>query len=196
VDLRTAFAGLAFGLSLIVVIGPQNLHVLRQGLRRAHVPLVVALCAGSDLVLMAVGVAGGAAVPAGRPLTALRVGGAVFLLGYAATAARRAARPGTAPAVGTVASSAHGSAVATLSLTWLNPGVYLDTLVLLGSVANTHPGRQWWFATGAGLASVLWFAGLGFGARLLSGLFTHRRSWQALDVFVALVMTVTGLRLL
>jgi L-lysine exporter family protein LysE/ArgO len=191
---HTALAGLLFGLSLIVVVGPQNLHVLRQGLRREHVPLVVALCSGSDLVLIAAGVAGGAAMPAGRLLSSVRIGGALFLLGYAAAAARRAARP--TPRPDATGASAHGTAAATLSLTWLNPGVYLDTLVLLGSVANAHPGRQWWFAAGAGLGSVLWFCALGFGARLLAGAFAHRRAWQLLDVFVAVVMTVTGLRLL
>lgn len=194
--LAAAAAGLLFSMSLIVAIGPQNTYVLRVGLQRHRVLTVVTLCALSDAVLIAVGVAGAGSAMDGRPwvLRAVRIGGALFLLGYGARAARRvlypvAAEPGSAAALTSVVGTA-------LAFTWLNPGVYLDTLVLLGSVANTRPGHQWWFGGGAALASSLWFAGLGYGSRLLTPLFTRRRAWQALDAFVAVVMVLTGLRVL
>jgi L-lysine exporter family protein LysE/ArgO len=195
----TGIAGLLFGLSLIVAIGPQNLHVLRHGLLRRHVLLVVALCSVSELVLTVAGVAAGGAVLGDRRwlLTAVRFGAAAFLLGCAVAAARRAARPGAVTTAGRLpASSRRATVAATLTFTWLNPGVYLDTLVVLGSVANARTGGRWWFAAGAGAAGVVWFLLLGFGARLLSGVFAHRRSWQVLDVLVALVLTTTGMRLL
>ncbi|HEX3610800.1 MAG TPA: LysE family transporter [Sporichthyaceae bacterium] len=195
----TGIAGLVFGLSLIVAIGPQNLHVLRQGLLRRHVLLVVSLCSVSELVLTVAGVAAGGAVLGDRRwlLTAVRLGAAAFLLGCAVAAARRAARPAAVSTAGCLpASSRRAIVAATLTFTWLNPGVYLDTLVVLGSVANAQTGGRWWFAAGAGAGGVVWFLLLGFGARLLAGVFAHHRSWQALDVLVALVLTTTGMRLL
>lgn len=201
--LATSVAGLLFGLSLIVSVGAQNLYVLKQGLTRAHVPTVVAVCGVSDIALIVVGVAGAGAVLAGHHslLEAVRVVGALFLFAYAALAARRAvsAAPSTRdpgrPGTGHPASRA-AVLVACLAFTWLNPAVYLDTVVLVGSVANSAPGRQWWFAAGAALGSVAWFAGLGFGARVLAPVFAHPVAWRWLDGFTAVAMTAIGLRVL
>jgi L-lysine exporter family protein LysE/ArgO len=191
-------AGLQFGLSLIVAIGAQNTYVIRQGIARAHVPTVVVICAVSDVILIAAGVAGLGAVVGHHHglLLTVRVVGAAFLFGYAALAARRALRPGRRTAGGPAAASSWPAVVATcLAFTWLNPAVYLDTVVLLGSVAATGPD-PWWFGGGAALGSIAWFAGLGFGARLLAPVFRRPGAWQALDVFVAVVMAVTAARVL
>jgi L-lysine exporter family protein LysE/ArgO len=191
-------AGLQFGLSLIVAIGAQNTYVIRQGIARTHVPTVVVICAVSDVILIAAGVAGLGAVVGHHHglLLTVRLVGAAFLFGYAALAARRALRPGRKAADGPATASSWPAVVATcLAFTWLNPAVYLDTVVLLGSVAATGPD-PWWFGGGAALASIAWFAGLGFGARLLAPVFRQPRAWRALDVFVAVVMTVTAARVL
>ena len=193
-----AIAGLLFGLSLIVAIGAQNTYVIRQGIARAHVPTVVTICAVSDVILIAAGVAGlGAVVGHARGLLLIvRLLGAAFLLGYAALAARRALWPGNRIDGDAAATSSWPAVAATcLAFTWLNPAVYLDTVVLLGSVAATRPD-PWWFGGGAAVASIAWFAGLGFGARLVAPVFRQRRAWRALDVFVAVVMTVTAARVL
>jgi L-lysine exporter family protein LysE/ArgO len=192
-------AGLSFGLSLIIAIGPQNVYVLRQGVLRRHVPTVVAICAVSDVVLIAAGVAGASAVVASGHwlLSGARAVGAMFLFGYGALAARRAWRPTAAPVGGeTNGSSWARVAGACLAFTWLNPIVYLDTVVLLGSIANTRPGYQWWFGGGAAVASIMWFTGLGFGARLLARALKRPWAWQIMDGFVAVVMASTGLRVL
>jgi L-lysine exporter family protein LysE/ArgO len=189
--LLAALSGLGFGLSLIVAIGAQNAFVLRQGLRREHVLAVVAICALADAVLIVLGIAGIGAVLDSAPwlLVAIRWGGILFLLAYAVLAARRALRPGTLEGDPAGASTSLRTAVATcLALTLLNPHVYLDTVVLLGSVANTHGGERWWFGAGAALGSVLWFTALGFGARALRPLFRSRTAWRVLDAGVAVVM--------
>jgi L-lysine exporter family protein LysE/ArgO len=197
--LLAAVAGLGLGLSLIVAIGAQNAFVLRQGLRLEHVTAVVVVCAVSDAVLIVAGVAGNSWLSTRVPdaITVIRLGGAAFLLGYAALAARRALRPASI-AVDT-SGTRHGllaSVVACLALTWLNPHVYLDTVLLLGSVADSHGARRWWFAVGAAVGSVLWFTALGYGARLLRPLFARPAAWRVLDAAIAVVMAVLGLGLL
>jgi L-lysine exporter family protein LysE/ArgO len=193
-----ALAGLLFGLSLIVAIGAQNTYVLRHGLARQHLGAVVAICTLSDAVLIAAGIAGAGAALHGRPwlVQSVRIAGAAFLFGYAAFAARRSLHPAPMAASSQVYAGLPAVVAACLAFTWLNPAVYLDTLVLLGSVANTHRGGQWWFGAGAAVASALWFAGLGFGARLLVPLFKNPLAWRILDSFVALVMLATGVRIL
>jgi L-lysine exporter family protein LysE/ArgO len=171
--------------------------VLRQGLRGEHVALIVAICAASDAVLITLGVAGAGALLRGAPeiVDFIRIGGAAFLIGYAALAARRAWRPGalqTAPGGATCRRAVVAQA---LALTWLNPHVYLDTVVLLGTVAATHGDGRWWFGTGAACGSVIWFAGLGSGARLLRRPFARPAAWRALDGAVAVVMGAIGLSL-
>jgi L-lysine exporter family protein LysE/ArgO len=196
-DLVPILSGLAFGLSLIVAIGAQNAFVLRQGLRGEHVAMVVAICAVSDALLIALGVAGAGAVLRGAPglVDAVRIGGAAFLLTYAVLAARRAWRPGALQAASGAASGRGAVVAAALALTWLNPHVYLDTVILLGSVAAAHGDARWWFGLGAACGSVLWFTGLGFGARLLRRPFAKPAAWRALDGGVALVMGAIGVSL-
>ncbi len=196
----SVFAGFGLSLALIVAIGAQNAFVLRQGLRREHVLPVVLTCATTDAILMAAGIAGLGAVLTATPaiLTAVRWGGAAFLLGYAVVAARRAWRPpGSLAPEDAPAPAGPWPVVATcLALTWLNPHVYLDTVVLLGSVAGTHGDLRWWFGAGAAAGSVLWFAGLGFGARLLRPLFARPGAWRVLDAAIALVMVAVAAGLL
>ena len=196
--LLTVLAGLGLGLSLIVAIGAQNAFVLRQGLLRQHVGPVVIVCAASDVVLIAAGVGGAGAVLDGRPglLQAVRWAGAAFLVGYGLIAARRAARPAAIATQGALAPVTLAATVSTaLALTWLNPHVYLDTVVLLGSIAQTHPGRQWWFALGAALGSVAWFTALGHGARLLQPVFAKPHAWRVLDAGIAVVMLAIAVSL-
>jgi L-lysine exporter family protein LysE/ArgO len=194
-DLVAALSGLGFGLSLIIAIGAQNAFVLRQGIRGEHVGVVVAICAISDALLIAAGIGGAGALLQGELVEAVRWAGAAFLLGYAVIAARRAWRPGTLQASTGEASGLRAVVAATLALTWLNPHVYLDTVVLLGSVAATHGDASWWFGLGAVTGSVLWFCGLGFGARLLRKPFARPVAWRALDGAVALIMGAIGVSL-
>lgn len=196
--ITTAATGLAAGLTLIIAIGSQNAFVLRQGLHRSHVVLVVTVCALSDLVLIALGVAGlGAAIErAPGLLEVVRWAGAAFLVGYASLAARRALRGETLHTEGGRTGSWGAALLTCLALTWLNPHVYLDTVLLLGSLASTHgtPGK-WWFAAGAGLGSIVWFTALGVGARYLAPLFARRWAWRILDGGIAVVMLALALML-
>ena len=193
--LAAAFSGLGLGLSLIVVIGAQNAFVLRQGLSGQHVRLVVTLCTLSDVLLIAAGVLGAGAVLTRLPglLTGVRIAGGAFLLGYGILAARRAWRPSALLAEESRPRTGFAATAATcLALTWLNPHVYLDTVVLLGAIANTHHGQRWPFAAGAALASTVWFAGLGYGARLLRPVFARPAAWRILDAIIAVVMLALG----
>jgi L-lysine exporter family protein LysE/ArgO len=194
-----ALAGLGFGLSLIVAIGAQNAFVLRQGLRREHVLPIVVVCAASDVVLITVGVAGFGALLQAVPwlLVAVRIAGAAFLLVYGGLAARRAIRPGSLNATTEGKATTVWTVVATcLALTWLNPHVYLDTVILLGSVAATHGAERWWFGAGAAVGSILWFSLLGFGARLLRPIFARPMAWRVLDALVAAIMIALAVGLL
>jgi L-lysine exporter family protein LysE/ArgO len=186
----SAATGLLTGLSLIVVIGAQNAFVLRQGLARRHVLPVVAICAVSDLVLIVGGVAGIGTIveQAGWLLDAVRWFGVVFLTAYGVRSLVEAGRGRTLATGGAERHGRRNAVLAATALTWLNPHVYLDTVLLLGSIANTHGDERWWFAVGAGVASIGWFSGLGFGARLLSPLLARPRAWQVLDVLIGLVM--------
>ncbi|SOE04034.1 LysE/ArgO family amino acid transporter [Blastococcus haudaquaticus] len=197
--LLAALAGMGMGLSLIVAIGAQNAFVLRQGLRLEHVTGVVAVCAVSDAVLILAGVAGNSWLSARLPdaITVIRVGGAVFLLGYAVVAGRRALRPAWfAVDAGGTRNGLLATIATCLALTWLNPHVYLDTVLLLGSVADSRGAGRWWFAGGAAVGSVLWFSALGYGARLLRPLFARPAAWRVLDVVIAVVMAALGVGLL
>lgn len=199
-SLLAVAAGLGAGLSLIVAIGAQNAFVLRQGLRREHILPVVLICIASDVVLIAAGVAGIGALTRTAPwvLQAVRWAGAAFLLTYALIAARRALRPGALQAAGSGAAGSPAAVVGTcLAITWLNPHVYLDTVLLLGSLAAPHgPEGRWLFALGAALGSTLWFSLLGFGARFLAPVFARPRSWRILDGGIAVLMAVLAAGLL
>ncbi|EKE43952.1 L-lysine exporter, putative [Oceaniovalibus guishaninsula JLT2003] len=193
----TAFLpGFALGLSLILAIGAQNAFVLRQGLRRAHVLPVSLTCAASDAVLIAAGVAGfGWLVEAAPWLApAMTWGGAAFLAVYGALALRAAWTGGGALKAGEAAGGLRAALATCLALTWLNPHVYLDTVVLLGSVAATYPAR-WAFGAGAVAASFVWFFTLGYGARALAPLFARPTAWRVLDGIVGLTMWALAIRL-
>ena len=196
--LVAAASGLALGLGLIVAIGAQNAFVLRQGLRLEHVAAVVAVCALSDLALIVAGVAGAGSVLTRLPwlVPVVCFAGAAFLLGYGLLAARRALRPAALLSESTGARVGPAATVGTcLALTWLNPHVYLDTVVLLGSTASTYGEHRWEFAAGAGIGSILWFAGLGFGARLLRPVFARPAAWKVLDGVIAAVMLLLAVSL-
>lgn len=190
-------AGFGTGLSLIVAIGAQNAFVLRQGIRRDAVLVVVAICALSDAALIALGVGGVGSVVRAWPaaLTVVGLVGGAFLICYGLLAARRAMRPAAMTVTGTSTGSPRRAVLSCLTMTWLNPHVYLDTVLLLGTVAATYGTLRWTFGLGAALASVCWFAALGFGARLLSGFFTRPSSWRLLDGLVAATMVTLGVTL-
>ena len=189
--------GFATSLSLIVAIGAQNAFVLRQGIRNEHVLPVVILCAVSDLVLIMAGVAGVGALVSAHPqlLTAARYGGAVFLVGYGLLAARRALRPTTLTPSDAGPASLKSVLLTCLALTFLNPHVYLDTVVLLGTLASQQGDARWRFGAGAAAASLVWFFGLGLGARRLAGLFAKPSTWRVLDGVIALTMIGLGVSL-
>lgn len=240
-NLASLLAGLGLGISLIAAIGAQNAFLLRQGAKREHLALVLAICIASDVALIAAGVAGiGAALDHAPWLTELlRWGGAAFLIAYGLMAAWRALRPGPGRALdaadrpaaaarsvppapptstasadprdpGAVAtalatavappaarrrSSATAVALTTLALTWLNPHVYLDSVVLLGTAAAAHGDDRWSFAVGAVAASVVWFIAVGLGARALGPLLRTPTAWRVLDAGVAAIMLALGVGL-
>ncbi|MBY4014698.1 amino acid transporter [Rhodococcus fascians] len=197
---QSTLTGLGVGLSLIVAIGAQNAFVLRKGLQRTHVFPVVAVCALSDAVLIVAGVAGIGVLVDRFPL-ALRVVtvlGALFLFVYGVMALNRARTPAAMTTDGGGGGGSLIAAVATcLALTWLNPHVYLDTVVFLGSIGNRQPGElRWWFALGAVLGSVLWFTALGYGSRVLSPLFARPTAWRVLDLGIGIMMLTLAALLL
>jgi L-lysine exporter family protein LysE/ArgO len=192
--------GLSLGISLIVAIGAQNAFVLRQGLARSHVRLVVAVCVLLDAILMTVGVSGVASALGRTPwaLDGVAIGGAGFLAGYGLAAAQRA-RAGTSAFVLASAGprSAPQALAQTLAVSLLNPHVYLDTVLLVGSVGAQQPSAlRMAFLAGSCSASLGWFASLGFGARMLAPLFARPHAWRVLDVLVALVMWSVAVTLL
>ena len=195
--LTSALAGFVASLVLIVAIGAQNAFVLRQGLRREHVLPVVVTCALSDLGLITAGIAGLGAVVTTRPVavTVVRWAGAAFLLGYAALAAKRAWRPGVLRPTDTKPATLRATLLTCLALTYLNPHVYLDTVLLLGTVAQQHPHR-WLFGIGAAVASTVWFAALGLGAHRLAPVLSRPAAWRVLDGLIAVVMAVLAVTLL
>lgn len=197
--LSASLAGFATGFSLIVAIGAQNAFVLRQGLLREHVFWICLICAVSDAILVAAGVAGMGTIVSAVPgaLTVLLFAGAAFLIVYGAISLSRVFHPGTLRA----AKNGHrslGEAVLTcLALTWLNPHVYLDTVGLIGAVSTAFSnGARIAFAGGAIAASFAFFFALGYGARLLAPFFARPESWAALDAFIAgLMWTIAAILL-
>lgn len=197
--LLSAFtSGLLLGASLIIAIGAQNAFILRQGLLRQHVFILCLICATSDAALIALGVGGLGTLIARAPalITAVTAGGVIFLATYAVIAFRRAVHPEAMK----VASSAGGSlkaAVATcLAFTFLNPHVYLDTVVLLGSLSARFEGAERIaYGLGACVASFIWFFGLGYGARLLEPVFARPAAWRVLDIIIGLVMSAIAISL-
>lgn len=194
--IESAIAGFSLGLSLIMAIGAQNAFVLRQGLRREHVLPIVLTCAFSDALLIVAGVAGFGALIESIPALgqAMRWGGAAFLIVYGARAFLSAWRGGETLEAGKAAGSLRAALLTCLALTWLNPHVYLDTVVLLGSVSAQYVALP--FGVGAVIASFTFFTALGYGARLLAPVFVRPLSWRVLDVLVGLIMWVIAATLL
>lgn len=193
--LTTALAGLLTGLTLIVAIGAQNAFVLRQGIRREHLLPVVAICIAADATLIALGTGGVGALVSSHPglVRVVTWVGAAYLVGYGLLALRRATRPtgleATAPA-------SRGSVVATtLAITFLNPHVYLDTVLMLGSIANGFEDERWAFAGGAVVGSTVWFTGLALGARALARPLASPRTWRVLDAIIGVTMIGLGVLL-
>ena len=183
--------GFVLSATLIIAIGAQNAFVLRQGLRREHVLAVVAFCALADLLLISAGVAGLAKILGRAPtLTmALTMAGTLFLLWYGLRALRRAWQPRALRAGGGARVSFRVAVAQAAAFTFLNPHVYLDTVLLMGSIGARQPAdSRLWFVGGAALASGAWFTTLGFGARLLAPLFSRPRAWQVLDVLIGATM--------
>ncbi len=194
--LTIAFAGLLTGLTLIVAIGAQNAFVLRQGIRREHVGVVVVVCLAADAALIALGTAGVGALVQAHPgvLRLLTWVGAAYLVGYGVLSLRRATQR---HALVEQAPASRGSVLTTtLALTFLNPHVYLDTVVMLGSIANGYTDGRWAFAGGAMVGSALWFTSLGLGARALAGPLARPRTWRVVDIVIGLTMIALAVRLL
>ena len=197
--LTTALTGFAAGLTLIVAIGSQNAFVLRCGLARHHVGPVVLVCALSDALLISAGVAGIGTIVTRAPvvLDVVRWAGVAFLSAYALLSFRRAWQGGEKlSAAGGPVGSVTAAVSTAVALTWLNPHVYLDTVLLLGSLASGYGADgRWAFAAGAALGSVVWFVGLGYGARLASGLFARPGAWRVLDLLIGIVMLALAVSL-
>jgi len=186
--------GFIASFTLIAAIGAQNAFVLRQGIRREHVLPVVALCTVSDVVLISAGIAGVGALINAHPsaLNIAKFGGALFLVGYGLLAARRAWRPSSLTPSEAAPTRLIEALLTCAALTFLNPHVYLDTVVLLGALANEHRDERWLFGVGAVTASAVWFVGLGLGARQLAGLFARPLTWRILDGLIAVMMIGLG----
>ena len=193
----SALAGFFAAAALIIAIGAQNAFVLRQGLRREHVLPVVLTCAVSDLVLIMAGIGGLGAVVRSRPdaVTAIRWVGVVFLVSYAILAGRRALRPSALNPADRAPATLRATLLACLAFTYLNPHVYLDTVLLLGSIAQQHPHR-WIFGLGAAGASLAWFTALGAGAHRLAPLLARPTAWRFLDALIAVLMLAVAANLI
>ncbi|KWX67854.1 LysE/ArgO family amino acid transporter [Mycobacterium sp. NAZ190054] len=183
-------SGFATAFALIAAIGAQNAFVLRQGIRGEHVLPVVAVCTLSDLLLICAGIAGFGALIAAHPdiVTVTKFAGAAFLIGYGLLAARRAFTPGALTPADAAPARLTAVLATCLAMTFLNPHVYLDTVILLGALANEHQDNKWLFGVGAVTASALWFTGLGFGATRLRHLFASPKTWRLLDGAIAATM--------
>jgi L-lysine exporter family protein LysE/ArgO len=186
--------GLLLCFGLIVAIGAQNAFVLRQGLRREHVVPVVAFCALADATLITAGVLGMAQALGRHPVFAkgMALVGALFLAWYGWQALQRARRASQLQAADGGPGLSLGAAMAQVAaFTLLNPHVYLDTVMLMGSIGAQQPADlRGWFIAGSSIASLGWFTALGFGARWLAPLFARPRAWQVLDALIGLTMWV------
>lgn len=192
--------GMGMSAGLIMAIGSQNAHVLRMGLRKQHVGLTVMICIACEMLLILAGVAGIGGMINSQPvlLTIARWGGAAFLIWYGVRSLRAAASQQSLVAeAGELSLTAGKAALAVLGATLLNPHTYLDTVVLLGAIGGQQPGDgKYWFAVGAILNATIWFAALGFGARLLAPWFAKSMAWRVLDSLVGIVMLMLALNLM
>ncbi|MDQ7745783.1 LysE/ArgO family amino acid transporter [Hydrogenophaga pseudoflava] len=192
--------GLVLCFGLIVAIGAQNAFILRQGLRREHVVPLVLFCAVADAALISAGVLGMAQALGAHPgfAQAMALAGTLFLAWYGWQALQRARHASRLQAADGGPGLSRGAAMAQVAaFTLLNPHVYLDTVMLMGSIGAQQPaGLRGWFIAGASLASLVWFCGLGFGARWLAPLFAKPRAWQVLDGLIGLTMWTLAVLLL
>lgn len=186
----TFLSGLLTGLSLIVAIGAQNAFVLKQGLLRKNVLAIVLICSFSDALLICLGVLGLGSLITAIPILieVIRWLGVAFLIWYGSTSLRRLSKQESLKAADKPITTLKQSVLTTLALTYLNPHVYLDTVIFVGAVSNTFTDHRWVFAIGAMTASFIWFFSLGFGASKASALVSKPRFWKALDIFIAAVM--------
>jgi L-lysine exporter family protein LysE/ArgO len=182
--------GFLTGLSLIIAIGAQNAFVIRQGLTKRHVLLVVSICAISDALLILLGIAGLGALISGLPwlLETIRWFGVAYLIWFGIRSLRSAFSNQALDASGVQSGSAKTVVLSVLGFTFLNPHVYLDTVILLGSIGNQFGDDRWWFGLGAAVASVVWFSSIGFGARAASKFMAKPIFWKVLDLVIAAVM--------
>lgn len=189
--------GFFTGLTLIIAIGAQNAFVLRLGLARNHVAIAVVVCAVSDALLIVLGISGLGALFRSIPtaLVIMKWVGVAYLLWYAVRSFRSAMRPNALIAGEQPLLSRRSVLLMVLGFTFLNPHVYLDTVLLLGSIGNQYEPNQWWFALGASIASVTWFSVLGFGARTAAPLMSRPITWRILDTGIGLVMLAIAIRL-
>lgn len=190
-------SGTLAGWSLIIAVGPQNALVLRQGIRREHLGVVLTICILADIALIAAGTVGIGAIVLLAPwaLEILRWLGVAYLLWYA-WGSLKSAREASGLEADTHQRSLKSIIATTLALTFLNPGVYLDTVVMLGNLANQQgPDGALPFTLGAMFGSLTWFLGIGFGARGLSRYLAKPRVWQVLDILIAVVLVILALRL-
>jgi len=197
--MQAYFSGFALGLSLILAIGAQNAFVLKQGLKKQHVFLVSTLCAVSDAILITLGVTGFGALVHQYPLVepVSRYAGGAFLIGYAAISFYSAYNNNhTLSPAGEAPESALKVALICLGFTWLNPHVYLDTVVLLGSISTQFASQIAAFTSGAVTASFVFFFSLGYGSRMLIPIFQKPGSWKVLEVVVGLLMLALAINLI
>lgn len=189
-SLIAGITGFLTGLGLIIAIGAQNAFVLRQGLRREHVFPIVLFAAVSDALLIVIGIAGLGALIQGYPLAleVIRYAGAAYLTWFGIGAIRRALRPAALTGDGETKGSLRAALLSIAALTYLNPHVYLDTVILLGGVANQFGAERWLFGVGAALGSFVWFFSLGYFAKFLARFVSSPKFWRVLDSFIALVM--------
>jgi L-lysine exporter family protein LysE/ArgO len=196
---EAALAGFALGGGLIVAIGAQNAFVIRQGILNQHVFWICLFCSIADATLIWSGVYGLGVIVEKLPIfvTVMTYGGAAFLIWYGVKAVQRVLSPIAMKSDGEAAPSLLSALTACAGFTLLNPHVYLDTVVLVGSIANARPvGQQFDFALGASVASFLWFFTIGFGARALGPVLNRPTVWRVLDVVIAAIMFLLAARLL
>jgi L-lysine exporter family protein LysE/ArgO len=190
-------AGFFSGLSLIIAIGAQNAFVIRQGLLRSHVALVVTVCSVADAFLIILGIGGLGKVIQSQPqaLELIRWFGVAYLIWFGVKSVRAALSPQSLDVKGENEKSAWKVLLTVLTFTFLNPHVYLDTVILLGSIANQFSNHRWFFALGASLASGVWFTSIAFGARAASHLMSRPIFWKILDSVIAAIMFSIALTL-
>jgi len=182
--------GFLAGLSLIIAIGAQNAFVIRQGLTKKYVLLTVLICAVSDALLIALGASGlGALIKSNKNvLEFVRWFGVIYLLWFAFKSARSAFRKASLNSAGEASGDVKSVVLTVLALTFLNPHVYLDTVILLGSISNQFDSDKWFFVLGAMIASFTWFTAIGFGAKSASRFMSKPIFWKILDSIIAAIM--------